>query len=165
MNHFLGLLLSLSFLSAYPIVQKGGELYVIDNGFVFRPEEYTGVEVYEGGAWTMYFQIEQELSVKPALRRFLTGSQMLLFHVVMNEEGKPELIDAVERYYWYTIDHLARSFVDDFMLVIKALPGWKAKGIHELWIPVKFRTGGGRISIDYNAFVTGGVGKIRIGKK
>lgn len=145
--------------------KEKAELYVIDDGFMFAPENYSDKEIFEGGAWSLYYMLEQEVTVRPGIRRFLSGTQTLLFKIAFDQEGKFSGIETVERYYWYTIDGLARSLVDEFIRVLSLSGQWKNNFSGELYLPLRFRVSGGRIMMDYNTFVTGGVGKVRVGKK
>lgn len=162
------LMLFLSF-SAWPVHseprKESSSLYILNDGFIFAPENYSEEDIFEGGAWSLYYYLEQEIAVRPGIRKFLNGNQVILFRLFFREPGNLESIVPVERYYWYTIDGLAKSIVEDFISVLYKSNKWSDRFKGEVLFPLRFRSSGGRIAVDYNAFVTGGVGKVRIGKK
>lgn len=143
---------------------KEGARYLIHDGFFYKPNTYDSTVLYEGGAWSLYYHLEQEVSVGAQYRRFLKGQLIMLFQLDFNGTQGPE-VSLVERYFWYNIDNMARPVVEKFREKIATAPGWKKEYKGIVLLPIKFVTMGGRIGIDYNSFVTEGIGYAIIGKK
>lgn len=146
--------------------KKGREehRYIIKDGFYYKPETYDSSALYQGGAWALYYHLEQEVAVGAQYRRFLKGHLFSLFQLDFTGQGNPT-VSIMERYFHYNIDNLARPVMEVFCDKISNAPGWKTTYQGTVLLPVKFITIGGRIGIDYNYFVTDGIGYVLIGKK
>lgn len=138
--------------------------YIVKDGFYYKPENYDSTVLYQGGAWALYYHLEQEVAVGAQYRRFLKGHLYTLFQLDFDSVNHPK-VSILERYYYYNIDNLARPVIELFCEKISKAPGWKTNYKGTVLLPVKFVTMGGRIGIDYNNFVTEGVGYVLIGKK
>jgi hypothetical protein len=139
-------------------------MYIIKDGFYYKPQTYDSTTLYTGGAWALYYHLEQEVSVAAQYRRFLKGHLFTLFQLEFNGADKPKTI-LLERYFHYNVDNLAKPVMDVFCEKIATAPGWKTDYKGTVLLPVKFITMGGRIGIDYNYFVTDGIGYVLVGKK
>jgi hypothetical protein len=95
----------------------------------------------------------------------MVGTQIVLFKIRFDSPGTVTYIEPVERYFWYSVDGMAKPFVVDMMNMIAGLKKWKSTTTGTVYLPIRFRVSGGRIAVDYNAFVTMGVGKIKIGRR
>ncbi len=158
------LFISLPF-SVFAKLNDDWKWLVIQDGFMFPEETFANTLVYDGGAWSLYYYLEQTTIVPPQQRRFLNGQQMVLFKMNFDSPGKLTYIEPVERYYWYSVDGLAKPFIEDVMKILANAPGWNTAFSGEVYLPLRFRISGGRMFVDYNSFVTMGVGKVKIGRR
>ncbi len=145
--------------------KKGKTRYAILQGFIYYPDNVPEALPYEGGPWALYFFLEHTVPVRPEIRRFLQGEQRALFRVEFDSLGKLEGVFREERYFWYTIDEMARPLVDDFIKALTIAEGWKSNFSGTLWIPLLFRCQTGRVRINYDFFVYSTVRTVVIGQK
>jgi hypothetical protein len=144
---------------------KNKNEYLLSSGFIYHKENIAKDAVYEGGAWALYYYLEQNISVSAELRKFLKGNLQVLFRIGFDSNGEMVTISAEEKYNWYNIDAWGKGIVTEFSNAIREAPGWKKNFTGELFIPLKFKSSGGRIFIDYNSYTSNQSRVVRIGDK